>query len=132
MERKEIAVDYKMHGHNCCESVVKSFSDLIELDEDEIRKITSGFAIGMGCFTSTCGALIGANIVLGLLNNTNLRTPTLSAKLLNRFKELSGDVTCRVLKGIETGKVLCSCNDCVKNAVVALEEILKEIGVINA
>lgn len=132
MNRYETAVNYKMNGNNCCKSVVLSFKDLLSLDDDTINKLTSGFAIGMGCFSSTCGALIGANMVLGLINNTNLRTPNLSAKLLERFRELSGDISCRVLKGIDTGKVLCSCNDCVKNAVIALEEILNENGVINA
>ena len=34
--------------------------------------------------------------------------------------------TCRELKGIDTGKVLCSCENCVRNAVRAAEEVLAE------
>ena len=45
-----------------------------------------------------------------------------SRALMSRFKELSGATVCRDLKGIGTGKVLCSCEDCVRNAIRAVGE----------
>jgi hypothetical protein len=39
---------------------------------------------------------------------------------------LSGAVICKELKGIETGKVLCACEDCVKNAVHAYETVMAQ------
>ena len=33
------------------------------------------------------------------------------------FKEACGAVTCKELKGVGTGRVLCACDDCVRNAV---------------
>lgn len=47
-----------------------------------------------------------------------------SRKILPRFKELCGATICRELKGVDTGKPLCSCEDCVRNAVLAAAEAL--------
>lgn len=129
MTRYEAAVENKKSGLNCTESVMRAYADLIDLDDNQLKSIASGFAIGMGCFESTCGALIGANIVLGLLNKTGKRTNSFSSELLKSFEEMSGATQCKVLKGIETGNMLCSCNDCVKNACIALDAELKKIGV---
>ena len=40
------------------------------------------------------------------------------------FAELCGATICRDLKGIGTGKVLCSCEDCVRNAVLSAGEAI--------
>ena len=48
-----------------------------------------------------------------------------SRAIMPRFKELCGGATiCRELKGIDTGKVLCSCENRVQNAVRAAGEAL--------
>ena len=44
--------------------------------------------------------------------------------MLQEFKENAGATICGELKGIETKKMLCSCDDCVRHAVVALEKHL--------
>ena len=41
------------------------------------------------------------------------------------FAEKCGATICKDLKGIETGRVLCSCPECVRNAVLTLGEVLK-------
>lgn len=125
MERSNNAVAYKMQGLNCCQAVLKAYADVLNVDEKTLMDIASGFAIGMGAFDSTCGALIGANIALGIFNK-GARTQSISRILLEKFKTSSKSQYCRVLKGIETGVVLTSCNDCVKNACLALDEVLKE------
>ncbi len=127
MSRIENAVKYKEEGSNCTEAVLKAYYDLTDVDFEILKRIGSGFGLGMGCFEATCGSLVGANIILGLLNNNpRKRTMTLSARMLEKFKEKTSSSTCKVLKGIETGKVLCSCSDCVKYACEALEEVLIE------
>ncbi len=130
MSRIDDAMNYKNMGYNCTQSVLKAYSDLTGVDYEVLGKIGSGFGIGMGNLEATCGSIIGANIILGLLNNDpRKRTMTMSAKMLNRFKENAGHTQCKVLKGIETGKLLCPCIDCVKYASMALEETLKEAGI---
>jgi C_GCAxxG_C_C family probable redox protein len=127
MNRIEKAVNLKANGlANCCQAVTKAYADLTNLDEDTLNNLSSGFGQGMGCLEATCGALIGANIVLGLVNDKGLNTKAMAKVMLKDFEEKSGATICKVLKGVDTKVVLTPCNDCVKNACVALEKVLKD------
>lgn len=121
-ERQEYAARLKREM-NCCQAVVRAFADTLPLDEATLSGIASGFGSGMGTMEGSCGALVGAVMVAGLRSN-GVGTAALSRKILPRFKELCGATICRELKGIGTGKVLCSCEDCVRNAVLAADEAL--------
>ena len=121
-ERQDHAADLKREM-NCCQAVVRAFADTLALDETTLMSIGSGFGSGMGTMEGTCGALVGAIMVVGLRTNGS-GTISLSRKMLPRFKELCGATICRDLKGIETGKVLCTCDNCVRHAVLAAEEAL--------
>ena len=124
-ERQDYAATLKREM-NCCQAVVRAFADTIPLDETTLMSLSAGFGAGMGTMEGTCGALVGAIIVAGLRTGGN-GTVALSRKILPRFKELCvGATICRDLKGIETGKVLCSCENCVRNAVCAAEEVFAE------
>ena len=123
MTRAEKAVEFKKRN-NCCQAVLLAFADKLPFDEDTIRKTGSGFGSGMGCMGATCGALCGACIAAGFLNNTGRPTAVISKMILNDFQTNCGATVCKDLKGIGKGKVLCSCDDCVKNAVLALEKTL--------
>ena len=54
-------------------------------------------------------------------------TPRFSREILQKFSEKSGATICKELKGAETGKVLCECPECVRNAVLALGETLGDL-----
>lgn len=109
---------------NCCQAVVRAFADTLDIPEDKLMQFAAGFGSGMGTMEGTCGALVGAIMVSGL-RTSGEGTISLSRKMLPRFKELCGGATiCRDLKGIGTGKVLCSCENCVRNAVLAAEEAI--------
>ncbi len=125
-ERIETAAALKRDGKcNCAQAVLKVFSDKISLDEKDMMNLASGFAAGMGSMEATCGALIGAVMAAGLLKEGK-GAPALARAILEKFRKKSGALVCRELKGIESGKVLCPCPDCVKNAVSSLLETLKE------
>ncbi len=79
----------------------------------------------MGCMESTCGALIGAVMVAGILTD-GIATPRISKELLQKFEAKCGATICKDLKGIETGKPLCPCPECVRNAVLALGEVFPD------
>lgn len=51
-------------------------------------------------------------------------TPRTARSILTSFQEKSGATICKDLKGVETGKVLCPCAQCVRNAVLAAGEML--------
>ena len=73
---------------------------------------------------STCGALIGAVMVAGIVTDGK-GTPRISKELLQNFQEKCGATICKDLKGIENGAPLCPCPECVRNAVLALGEVLR-------
>ena len=123
-ERQERASALKREM-NCCQAVARAFADTLAMDEATIMNLASGFGSGMGTMEGTCGALVGAIMVAGL-RSQGKGTPALARTILPRFKELCGATACRDLKGIGTGKVLCSCDNCVRNAVLAAAEALAE------
>ena len=124
MDRKEQAVDLKHNGSNCAQAVLLAYKDILDLDEKTLKQLGSGFGIGMGNMEATCGALVAANMILGLKNDGSMATIKKSKVLSERFKELSKDTICKRLKGIDTGVVLTPCDDCIRNAIQSLDELL--------
>lgn len=125
-ERAAAAAELKATGKcNCTQAVVKVFEDKLPIDEETLMKLTAGYAAGMGCMESTCGALIGAVMVAGILTDGK-GTPRISKELVQNFEHKCGATICKELKGIETGKVLRPCPECVRSAVLALGEVLGE------
>ena len=108
---------------NCCQAVLVAFADEAGRSEEDLLRIGSGFGSGMGTMEGTCGALVGAIMVSSLLSEKGAAMAA-SRAIMPRFKELCGATICRDLKGIDTGKVLCSCENCVRNAVRAAGESL--------
>ena len=123
-ERMDYAAQRKKEM-NCCQAVLVAFADKLGKGEDDLLRLGSGFGSGMATMEGTCGALVGAIMVSSLLSAEG-EARSNSRAIMSRFKELCGGATiCRDLKGIETGKMLCSCEDCVRNAVLATGEALK-------
>ena len=120
--RIQEAVNKKRSGYNCAQAVACTYCDLVGMDEKTIQKITQGFAVGMGTMEASCGAITGAAVILGLLNDDPAKTFVDSRAVISKFKEQNGSVICKELKGIETGTVLRECNDCVMDAARFLEE----------
>ena len=108
---------------NCCQAVLVAFADEAGRNEEDLLRLGTGFGSGMGTIEGTCGALVGAIMVSSLLSEKGAAMAA-SRAIMPRFKELCGATICRDLKGIDTGKVLCSCENCVRNAVRAAGESL--------
>ena len=108
---------------NCCQAVLVAFADEADRSEEDLLRLGSGFGSGMGTMEGTCGALVGAIMVSSLLSEKGAAMAA-SRAIMPRFKELCGATICRDLKGIDTGKILCSCENCVRNAVRAAGETL--------
>ena len=116
---------YGFRPNRCAQqAVLKAFEDKLPVDTDTLMQLGAGYAAGMGCMESTCGALIGAVMAAGILTDGK-GTPAVSRQLVAGFQEKCGATICKDLKGIETGRVLCSCPECVRNAVLTLGEVLK-------
>lgn len=121
MNKQELAINFKHSGNNCCQAVLLAYAEELQLPEELLKKLGAGFGLGMGCAEGTCGALCGAEIILGLLKYHDNPIISDAKKLHNAFIEKTGACLCKDLKGITTGKMLCSCDDCVRYAVEILE-----------
>ena len=127
--RKEKAAELKRCGtHNCTQAVLCTYYDYTGLDEDTIKHIGNGFAAGMGNMEGTCGAIIGAGIVLGLATKDKAKSLKGMRYIMEKFQERNGATQCKLLKGIGTGKPLRECPLCVADASQFLEEILDNNG----
>lgn len=125
-ERIEQAVEKKQNGYNCSQAVVCCYCKELGMDEETLFALTQAFGAGMGTTEGSCGAISGAAAVVGLLNKDRSRSMKDIRMIMSAFKERNGSVLCKDLKGIETGKVLRSCDDCVRDAVEFLEKVLNQ------
>ena len=65
--RKNIAAEKKRcNSHNCAQAVLHTYADIAGISEDEAMNIAGAFGGGMGNMEGTCGALVGAGLVLVL------------------------------------------------------------------
>ena len=88
-ERAENAAQLKNSGQcNCCQAVAKVFADTVNVSEADLQKLAAGFAAGMGCMEATCGALVGANMILGLRTEGNGTVNKAGSSLLNSRKSV--------------------------------------------
>lgn len=119
-------------GYNCAQAVACTYCDLAGMDERTMFKVTEAMGLGGGCMEGTCGALSGACALAGLKSSTGcLEKPNskatsykLSREIMTRFKAKNGSVICKELKGVDTGRVLRSCPDCIRDAAELVEELL--------
>ena len=125
MEKGELAVQLKHNGCNCCQAVLCAFAAESGMSESQLRQLGAGFGAGMGCMEATCGALIGAQMLLGLKKYSGKPVPAEARGLYQAFTEKCGASICKDLKGKETGKVLCACDDCVRIAAGLIGEIIE-------
>ena len=129
-ERIKMADELHRKGYNCSQSVAVACADLVDVPAETLFKATEGFGFGMGTMDGSCGALTGALLIAGLKNSTgNLESPKskgatmkISKAMLTSFREKSGAIICRELKGVDTGQMICSCPDCIKHGVEVVEE----------
>lgn len=130
-KRAETALELHSKGYNCSQSVACAFSDLTDMSAEDMFKVMEGFGAGMGGMHGTCGAVSGAVAVVGMMNSkgssqvkSKVETYQMARKIVAKFEEKNGATICGELKGIETKKVLRSCDGCILDAAEILEELL--------
>ena len=113
-------------GCNCCQAVLLAFEkeigEKMNLDEEALMALGSGFGAGMGSMEATCGALVGAGMVAGMLSDGKIPTVLKTRAMSTEFKERVGALRCADIKGVQTKKVLCSCDNCVRYAIQIAEK----------
>ena len=127
--RKEQAAEKKRSGtYNCAQSVMCTYCDYAGISEDEARNLGNSFAVGMGNMEGTCGALVGAGIVLGLATKDKAKSMRGMRSFMERFQQRNGATLCRLLKGNGTERgALRECPLCVADASEFLEDLLDDL-----
>lgn len=132
-DRIKLADELHRKGFSCSQSVAVACADMVDVPKEILFKATEGFGAGMGTGDGVCGALTGGLLIAGLKNSTgNFDAPRsksstmkISKAMLMSFREkCGGAIICRELKGVDTGKMICSCPDCIKHGVEVVEEQL--------
>ena len=125
------AVENHKKGYNCAQAVACAFCEQLGKSEHEVFEIMEAFGFGMGTM-GTCGAVSAMAAVVGMKESDgNLDKPGTKKisygevkKLIKEFEHKNGSVICSELKGINTGKVLRSCDGCVADAAEIAEKYL--------
>ncbi len=121
--RKHLAAERKKTC-NCAQAVIATYADMVGITEQQAMNLGNAFGSGMGNMEGTCGALTGAAIIVGLATGDKLRSRKVMTKIMTQFQERNGATQCKLLKGVGTGQVLRSCEDCVADASELLESEL--------
>lgn len=130
--RKQIAVNKWKSGLNCCQAVLLTYSDYFDIDETILFKISEGFGSGVSGLRRTCGALLAAVMIAGLVNSdgdianpkTKHQTYAIGQELINDFEKKYNTSMCNDLKGLNTGKIILPCNLCIEEACNLIEKKL--------
>ncbi|MBE8955413.1 MAG: C_GCAxxG_C_C family protein [Quinella sp. 2Q5] len=129
-ERTDLADGLHRKGYSCAQAVAVACADLVDVDKATLFRAMEGFGFGMGTADGVCGALSGGLMIAGLKNSSgNLTAPKtkastmkISKAMLTNFRDKCGAIVCRELKGLDTGKMICSCPECIKHGVEVVEE----------
>lgn len=132
MTKQEKAIELHNSGYNCAQAVACAFAEELGVPEELLFSACEGFGLGMGGMEATCGAVSGAVMAAGFKNSSgNPKNPTTKAatykytrEITEAFREKNKTLVCKELKGVETGIVLRSCQDCIRDAVEIVEHVL--------
>ena len=134
-ERVAEIKDKHTRGYNSAQIVLCSYAEELGIDEETLFRISEGFGAGMGGMMQTCGAVTAMFMALGLANSsgdlqacdTKPQTMKKVRELAAEFEKKNGSIVCRELKGIDTGKVLRSCDGCIEDGIRILGEYLLDV-----
>jgi C_GCAxxG_C_C family probable redox protein len=98
-------------GFSCSQAVFAAFSEALGLERTIALKISQPFGGGIAGTGSTCGAVTGALLAIGLRHGrfrpedaaAKDKTYALVLEFINRFRERHGSIVCRELIGVDLG-----------------------------
>ena len=101
MDRKEYAKQLFYEGYACSQAIVMAFSDLVDVDQEQLKKLSLPFGGGIGRLRLTCGAFSGMIMVASLLfsnyedvEENKIKTYEIVQELAKRFEEVHTTLSC--------------------------------------
>ena len=104
----EKAVTSFSQGFNCAQSVFSSYAEEYGIDEENAKRIASGFGGGFGRLQKTCGAVTGALMLISA-RYYDINKPEESKELvynkireyIRQYEKKNGSIECLELLGID-------------------------------
>lgn len=134
MGLKENAKEYFLKGkYNCCQAVICAYCDQYGIPDDAVFAMTEGMGQGMGGLKDTCGAVTGMFMAISMHNSagdkfnprkTKAETYEEVRKAASVFKEITGSIYCRELKG-SPDRPAVPCDKCVEIAAAYVENYIE-------
>lgn len=111
-QRVAKAKEYFNSGYNCCQAVVLTYADVIELEPMFAATIAAPFGGGMGRLREVCGAVSGMTMVAGFLSPCPTADDPAAKKanyalvqhFAEKFRATNGAIVCRTLLGLDHAK----------------------------
>lgn len=104
MTRPEYAKQLFYEGYACSQAIVLAFSDLVDCDKEQLKKISLPFGGGIGRLRLTCGAYSGMLMIISLLfsnyedvEENKIKTYEIVQELARRFEEVHKTLNCAKL-----------------------------------
>ena len=144
MEKEQIA-DLFMKGQDCSQVVLSHYADELGIPYDKANRLAAAFGGGSG-IGETCGAVIGALMVIGMRyghsgpDDMEHRDALIAkrSEFIDKWKAVRGSCMCRDLleddistpegfsRIIESGKLFSLCPEFVLEAIEILDGIVSE------
>ncbi len=144
MQKVHDALTMFERNFNCCQSILATYGTEFGLNTDDAIKLAAGFGGGISYQGHTCGAILGAYMIMGLKYASTDPEDKKNKLLLknkikdfnSRFKKSHGSLNCKNLLGVdittEEGRAEINkqdlfnikCPNFVKEAATILEEML--------
>ena len=145
MDKVERAVSCFKEGFSCSQALLSTYGAQFGLNREMSLKVSGAFGGGMGRMAETCGAVIGAFMVIGLKygktrvedEQTEEKAYSFVKEFVDKFKSRNGSIICRELLGcdISTPKgmalakekklIATLCPKFVQDAAEIIEQILE-------
>lgn len=139
----EEAVNRFKEGFSCSQAIFITYGKLYGIDKETAKTIARSFGGGMGRTCQTCGAVTGACMVMGFIDNDDNeklakeKTYALVQAFSRKFQEIHGNVNCQQLLDCDLGTAEGQdyfrsnhlnqrCTSFVKDAALILEELIKK------
>lgn len=144
MKKEKTAINYFKNGFNCAQAVLISYRDEVNMQDNDLLKISCGFGAGMGRLQDTCGAVSGAYMVIGLKygkyykedDEAREKTYSLVREFEIEFKKINKTTNCKELLGCnlltEDGKKYYTdnnlkekvCIKCIEDSIKILDKLV--------
>ncbi|MGB8779794.1 MAG: C-GCAxxG-C-C family protein [Candidatus Bathyarchaeia archaeon] len=102
------AAEHFREGYNCAQSVLLTMLDHLNLTNELVPKIATGFGGGIGRCGSVCEALTGGVMAISVMYGTNeplmknrLKAYQTAQKFYEQFEAQNGSVLCKELIGFD-------------------------------